>query len=84
MPFQHSSLRIAGQDSDTVDMFFSPFEASKCLPVSPIPGKQMYGTNESILSWINAIDCVSIIASLPLVAVDRVAGRQVPLESGCF
>ncbi|KAF8132056.1 hypothetical protein EV363DRAFT_143098 [Boletus edulis] len=58
MAFQTSGLRIAGQDSDIVDIFF-PSDAFQCLldvKLSPMLGKQMYGDSESIKSWIAAID----------------------------
>ncbi|KAF8554837.1 hypothetical protein OG21DRAFT_1484378 [Imleria badia] len=59
MSFQTSSLRVAGQDSDIVDILFPSSAVSRSLldvVLSPFPGKQMYGNSESIKSWINAID----------------------------
>jgi len=59
MSFQNSSLRVAGQDSDIIDIIFPSFDVSRCpldVGLCPIAGKQMYGNSESIKSWIDAID----------------------------
>lgn len=77
MSFQASSLRVAGQDSDIVDIIFPSSEVSRCLLVSSVPGKQMYGNNESIKSWIDAINRVSLIPPLSIVVADRLAGQQI-------
>jgi hypothetical protein len=69
MSFQTSSLCVAGQDSDIVDILFPSSDVPRCLldvGLCPIPGKQMYGNSESIKSWIDAIDCVSYVGSLAL------------------
>lgn len=75
MTFQTSSLRVAGQDSDLVDILFPYSDLSRSLldgELSPFPGKQMYGNNESIKSWIDAIDRVSLIVLPMLIIADRV------------
>lgn len=75
MSLQPSSLRVAGQDSDIVDIIFPSFEVPRCLldvGFFPMPGKQMYGNSESIKSWINAIDRVSLIGSLPVIVANCV------------
>lgn len=75
MSFQPSSLRVAGQDSDIVDIIFPSSVVSRCLldvTLCPMPGKQMYGDSESIKSWIDAIDRVSLITLLPLIVTNCV------------
>lgn len=64
MSFQASSLRVAGQDRDIVDILFPSPEVSRSLLVPPVPGKKMYGNSESIESWIDAIDYVSLLPHL--------------------
>ncbi|KAG9312241.1 hypothetical protein JVU11DRAFT_7541 [Chiua virens] len=59
MPFQDSTLRVAGQDSDIVDIIFPSSHVSQNrvgAEFFPVQGKQMYGDHESIRSWIDAID----------------------------
>ncbi|KAG8220451.1 hypothetical protein J3R82DRAFT_3145 [Butyriboletus roseoflavus] len=70
MSFQPSSLRVAGQDSHMVDILFPSSEVSRCLlqvGLSPMLDKQMYGDSESIKSWIDTIDRVSLITPLALI-----------------
>jgi len=65
MSFQTSGPRVAGQDSDIVDIFF-PSDVSQCLldvGLSSMPGKQMYGNSEAIKSWIDTIHHVSLVDS---------------------
>lgn len=79
MSFPVSGPRIAGQDSDFLDILFSSSEVPGRLPSSPLPGKQMYGNSESIKSWINAIDRASLIITLSIVVTDCPTGQQTHL-----
>ena len=83
MSFQNSSPRVAGQDSDIIDIIFPSSDVSRCLldvGLCPIPGKQMYGNSESIKSWIDAIDCVSLVDSPALLSL-TVSCRPTTLSS---
>ncbi|KAG6382063.1 hypothetical protein JVT61DRAFT_701 [Boletus reticuloceps] len=82
MSFPTSGLRVAGQDSDIVDIFF-PSDAFQCLldvKLSPMPGKQMYRNNESIKSWIAAIDRVSLVALHALIVANRALQADKPVS----